>query len=53
MKELHEEVAKKEMPLDSYTWTHTEANLTQQQIDLVVTWSKKIQANYKEQLKVK
>ena len=27
-----EEVAKKNMPLDSYTWTHSEANLTDAQV---------------------
>ncbi len=53
MDELHEEVAEKKMPLDSYTWTHSEANLTQDQIDAVVTWGKKVQANYKQQLNAK
>ena len=50
MEELHEEVAKKKMPLDSYTWVHTEANLTPEQIEAVVTWGKKMQANYKQQI---
>ena len=53
MDELHEEVAKKKMPLESYTYTHSEANLTQDQIDAVVTWGKKVQANYKQQLNAK
>ena len=53
MDELHEEVTKKKMPLDSYTWTHSEANLTQEQIDAVVTWGKKVQADYKQQLNSK
>ena len=53
MDELHEEVEKKNMPLDSYTWTHSEANLTQEQIDAVVTWGKKVQADYKQQLNSK
>lgn len=48
MDELHEEVAAKKMPLESYTYTHAEANLTQEQIDAVVTWGKKTQAGYKE-----
>lgn len=50
MEEVWEEVAKKEMPLPSYTWTHGDADLTQEQIDLVVAWAKKIQANYKAQM---
>lgn len=50
MEEVWEEVAKKKMPLDSYTWTHAEANLTQEQIDAVVAWAKKIQGDYKAQM---
>lgn len=48
--ELYEEVEKKNMPLDSYTWTHAEANLTTNQINAIVNWAKKIQANYAKQL---
>ncbi|WP_339885940.1 heme-binding domain-containing protein [Polaribacter vadi] len=50
MDELHEEVEKGEMPLDSYTWTHDEAKLTQEQVDAIVTWGKKVQAEYKQQM---
>ncbi|WP_296633635.1 heme-binding domain-containing protein [Polaribacter sp.] len=50
MDELYEEVEEREMPLNSYTWTHAEANLTQEQIDAVVTWGKKVQADYKQQM---
>jgi len=53
MDELYEEVEKGEMPLDSYTWTHAEANLTQDQINAIVTWGKKVQANYKQQMTAK
>jgi hypothetical protein len=53
MDELHEEVEKGEMPLNSYTWTHADANLTQEQINAVVTWGKKVQADYKQQLNAK
>lgn len=53
MDELHEEVEKKKMPLDSYTWTHSEANLTQEQINAIVTWGKKVQADYKQQMTAK
>lgn len=48
--ELWEEVEKKKMPLDSYTWVHSEANLTKEQINSVVSWAKSIQADYKKQL---
>ena len=50
MDELHEEVEGKEMPLNSYTWTHADANLTPEQIEAVVTWGKKVQVDYKQQL---
>ncbi len=50
MDELYEEVEKGEMPLNSYTWTHAEANLTLEQVDAIVTWGKKVQADYKQQM---
>jgi hypothetical protein len=50
MDELYEEVEEGEMPLNSYTWTHSEANLTPAQIVAVVTWGKKVQADYKQQI---
>ncbi|MGK0411927.1 MAG: hypothetical protein ACJA1B_000115 [Polaribacter sp.] len=53
MDELHEEVEEKEMPLDSYTWTHEDANLTPEQIEAVVTWGKKVQADYKVKMGAK
>ena len=53
MDELYEEVEKGEMPLNSYTWTHSEANLTEKQIAAVVAWGKKVQADYKQQMSVK
>jgi len=40
--ELIEMIEKKEMPLPSYTWTHTEAKLSDAQIDAVVTWAKQV-----------
>ena len=45
MDELHEEVGERKMPLDSYTWTHAEANLTASQNKQVVDWAKGVQAN--------
>lgn len=53
MDELHEEVEKGEMPLESYTYTHGDANLTQEQIEAVVSWGKKVQGNYKVQMSSK
>lgn len=53
MDELYEEVEKGEMPLNSYTWTHSEANLSQDQIDAIVVWGKKVQADYKQQMTAK
>jgi hypothetical protein len=53
MDELHEEVEEGEMPLNSYTWTHSEANLTSAQIAAVVTWGKKVQADYTQQISAK
>lgn len=50
MDELYEEVEKGEMPLNSYTWTHSEANLTQEQISEMVAWGKTVQADYKQQM---
>ncbi len=41
LKEIYEEVAEKEMPLNSYTWTHREAKLTPKEIKLIVNWAKK------------
>ncbi|MFD1615246.1 heme-binding domain-containing protein [Gelatiniphilus marinus] len=44
--ELIEMVEAKEMPLNSYTWTHTEAKLTDAQIEAVVDWAKKVRLKY-------
>lgn len=44
--ELAEEVAEKEMPLPSYTWTHGDADLSQEQIDAVVNWVKIARIKY-------
>lgn len=50
MDELYEEVEHGEMPLNSYTWTHAEANLSEEQIEAVVSWGKSVQQAYKKQL---
>lgn len=44
--ELIEMVEDKTMPLDSYTWTHTEAKLTDAQIKSIVDWAKGVRATY-------
>jgi hypothetical protein len=44
--ELIEMVEEKEMPLNSYTWTHTEAKLSDAQIEAVIDWAKSVRASY-------
>lgn len=38
LEECAEEVQEGEMPLQSFTWTHPEARLTQEQVDLLVRY---------------
>ena len=44
--ELIEMVEEKEMPLNSYTWTHSEAKLNDAQIKSVVDWAKLVRVKY-------
>ncbi len=44
--ELIEMVEEKEMPLPSYTWTHTEAKLTDIQRESIITWAKQVRSTY-------
>ncbi len=44
--ELIEEVEEGEMPLNSYTWTHGDAKLTDAQIKAVVDWAKQVRVTY-------
>ena len=44
--ELIEMVEKKEMPLPSYTWTHGEAKLTDEQIQSIVDWANNVRVKY-------
>lgn len=44
--ELIEMVKAKEMPLNSYTWTHSEAKLTDAQIKSIVDWAKGVRLKY-------
>ncbi len=50
MKEVWEEVEKGNMPLDSYTWTHADARLLNEEVAQVIEWAKSIQNNYLTQL---
>ena len=47
--ELIEMVEEKEMPLNSYTWTHTEAKLSDAQIKAVIDWAKGVRATYSQE----
>ena len=47
--ELIEMVEKEEMPLPSYTWTHSEAKLTDDQRASILAWGKKVRVLYAEQ----
>ncbi len=44
--ELIEMVEGGEMPLNSYTWTHSEARLTVAQIESIVAWAKRVRLKY-------
>ena len=51
LEELIEMVEEKEMPLPSYTWTHTEAKLTDSQRESVIAWAKQVRSTYSLLLK--
>ena len=44
--ELIEMVEEKEMPLKSYTYTHSEAKLSDEQIKSVIDWAKEVRFKY-------
>ncbi|MBT8325575.1 MAG: heme-binding domain-containing protein [Winogradskyella sp.] len=46
LEELIEEVKTKEMPLPSYTWTHGDADLSQEQITAMVDWAEQVRLKY-------
>lgn len=46
MEELIEMVEKKYMPIESYTFAHTEAKLSEDQIKAVVDWAKHVRLSY-------
>ena len=49
IEELIEMVEKKDMPLPSYTWSHSEAKLTDAQISSMVNWAKGVREMYAKQ----
>ena len=46
--EIIEEVEERYMPLPSYTWTHGE--LSDEDIQAIVTWGKQVRAQYRSQI---
>lgn len=44
--ELIEKVEEHEMPLNEYTWTHSEARLTEAQREAVIAWAQKTRLLY-------
>ena len=42
--EICEQVREGEMPMASYLWIHSEARLTQRDIDLICTWSRRLRS---------
>ena len=46
LEEVVELVKIKEMPLPSYTWTHSEAKLSDDQIQKIVDWAEKVRLQY-------
>jgi len=46
LEEVVETVKEGEMPLNSYTWTHEGARLTQQQREAITAWAEKTRALY-------
>jgi len=46
LEELIEMVEDKEMPLNSYTWTHGEAKLSDAQIQSVINWAQAVRVKY-------
>ena len=46
LEEVIEEVKEGKMPLNEYTWTHADANLSEDQISALLAWANKARANY-------
>lgn len=50
LEEVEEMVAEGEMPLEEYTWTHKEADLTEEQRNEIVSWAQKTRLLYEANL---
>ena len=46
MEEIIELVESRSMPLSSYTWGHSDAKLSQEQIDAVISWANQMRIKY-------
>jgi hypothetical protein len=51
MEEAYEMVEKREMPLPSYTITHRDAKLTDEQIKLLADWARELETKILESVK--
>ncbi|MGZ8556695.1 MAG: heme-binding domain-containing protein [Chitinophagaceae bacterium] len=49
MEEVVEMIKEGEMPLDSYTWIHKEAKLTEEETSTLINWADDIRENMKSQ----
>lgn len=45
LEEIAEQVKEGEMPMDSYTWTHSEAKLSDQEKEVLINWALKAKAS--------
>ncbi|MDO1500956.1 heme-binding domain-containing protein [Winogradskyella maritima] len=50
IEELIEFVERGEMPLNSYTWTHAEARLSEAQVEAMINWAKSVRSSYALQM---
>jgi len=48
--EVIELIEEKEMPLKEYTWTHEEAQLSEEERQAVITWAKKTRLTYQSMI---
>ncbi|OIQ28305.1 MAG: cytochrome C [Bacteroidetes bacterium MedPE-SWsnd-G2] len=51
LEEVIELVEEREMPLNSYTWTHSDAKYTDEQIESMVKWAESVRFKYSLQSK--
>jgi hypothetical protein len=47
MEEIAEQVKEGEMPIDSYTWTHKDAILSEEEKNIIITWTETIRNEMK------